>query len=89
MKHVASIALAISFLVGSAPPLPAQPSKEYTDAYRARIQKINARMLRKQIEADCKAKAKKTYSAIHFQKRRTFVEDCTARARLRGLHSSL
>jgi hypothetical protein len=32
------------------------------------------------IEAGCKADAKKYYSAIHFQKRRTFVKHCIDRA---------
>jgi hypothetical protein len=32
------------------------------------------------IEAGCKADAKKYYSAIHFQKRRTFVKNCVNRA---------
>jgi hypothetical protein len=32
------------------------------------------------IEAGCKADAKKYYSAIHFQKRRTFVMNCVNRA---------
>lgn len=32
------------------------------------------------IEAGCKADARKYYSAIHFQKRRTFVKNCVDRA---------
>jgi hypothetical protein len=53
---------------------------KYQDAYRKRIMKINERIQRKQIEAACKAKAKKAFSAIHFQQRRSFIRDCIARA---------
>ena len=52
---------------------------KYQDAYRQRINKINERIQRKQIEAACKAEAKKAFSAIHFRQRRSFIRDCIAR----------
>jgi hypothetical protein len=69
------MALAIYLLVGIAP-LSAQPFGQYFDADRARVQKLLNLRLRKQIEADCKAKAKKFYTAVHFLRRRAYVKDC-------------
>ena len=51
----------------------------YQEAYRQRINKINERIQRKQIEAACKAEAKKAFSAIHFRQRRSFIRNCIAR----------
>jgi hypothetical protein len=67
----------------TAAPEPIKPpttQDNYQDAYRKRIMKINERIQRKQIEAACKAKAKKAFSAIHFRQRRSFIRDCIARA---------
>ena len=75
LKFGPSMALAIYLLVGT-PPLSAQPSGQYFDAERARVQKLLNLRLRKQIEADCKAKAKKLYTAVHFLRRRAYVKDC-------------
>ena len=74
-KFWASIALTIYLFIGTAS-LSAQPSKEYFDADRGRVQKLLNVRIRKQIEAECKRKAKKFYSAIHFQKRGAYVKDC-------------
>ena len=38
----------------------------------------------RQIEAGCKADAKKQYSAIRFNKRRAFVDQCMAKATATG-----
>jgi hypothetical protein len=35
-----------------------------------------ARMLRAHVAAECRAEAQKTYSAIRFNKRRAFVDEC-------------
>ena len=78
-KYCVAIAIGI-FLFVAMEPSSAQPSREYFDSDRSRTQKqMNAR-IRKQMETDCKAKAKKFYSAIHFQKRRAFVKDCIERS---------
>ena len=89
MKNIVFIVLAIAFIAGptaatAQPVAPAATAAEkkqmtYDDAYRNRIKRINDRIRRKQIEADCKAEAKTTYRAIHFQKRRAFVKACIAR----------
>ena len=39
-----------------------------------------SRMLRAHIEAQCKDEAKKAYSAIRFNKRRKFLDDCVSKA---------
>ena len=75
LKLCASIALSLYLLIGILP-LSAQPSRQYFDAERGRVQKLLNVRIRKQIEADCKAKAKKLYSSIHFLKRRAYVKDC-------------
>jgi len=69
------MALAIYLLVGIAP-LSAEPFGQYFDADRARVQKLLNLRHRKQIEGDCKAKAKKLYTAVHFLRRRAYVKDC-------------
>ena len=81
MKKIAALALAIALMAGSSvTPSSAQKStKSYNEAYVDKITKINDRIRRKQIAAECKAEAKKTHSAIHFQKRRSFMKECVAR----------
>ena len=43
----------------------------------------------RQIEAGCKADAKKQYSAIRFNKRRAFVDQCIAKATAAGATQSM
>jgi hypothetical protein len=83
--------LACAFLIAIAAALPAgaQDMRNYeprkADQVRDRINKAwDARLERmraSQIEAECKAKAKKQYWAIRFNKRRAFVQDCIEQAR--------
>ena len=47
------------------------------------------RMWLRQIEAGCKADAKKQYSAIRFNKRRAFVNQCIAKATAAGATQSM
>jgi len=54
-------------LIAASPALAAKPKSNETIWYE-------------RIEAGCKADAKRYYSAIHFQKRRTFVKRCIDRA---------
>jgi len=75
LKFFGLIALALVLLMGIAPSS-AQPAREYFDAERSRVQKLLNVRIRKQIEADCKAKAKKLYSSIHFLNRRAYVKHC-------------
>jgi hypothetical protein len=81
VEKVASLALVVTLLIGtSVTPSNAQKAtKSYDEAYRSRIAGINETIRRRQIRAECKAEAKKAYSAIHFQKRRTFLKECIAR----------
>jgi len=43
----------------------------------------------RQIEAGCKAEAKRQYSAIRFNKRRAFVDQCIAKAAASGSTQSM
>jgi hypothetical protein len=47
------------------------------------------RMWLRQVEAGCKADAKKQYSAIRFNKRRAFVDQCIAKATALGPSQSM
>jgi hypothetical protein len=76
------LALAVLLVVASASAAAAESAKvsvareRINKAWDERIEKIqNAR-----IEAGCKAEAKKTYTAVHFRKRRAFVRDCIEQA---------
>jgi type II secretory pathway component PulF len=83
VKAIAAIALAMMVSVGAEQAALAQSldksTQKYEDAYRNRIDKINQRVRRKQIEARCKEEAKQTYGAVHFRERRAYVKTCIAR----------
>ena len=80
-------ALGVLIVIGAIVSVNAQQVPRSDEVRRERMDKINKvwdeqieRIRRIQIEAGCKAEAKKQYSAIRFRKRRLFVEDCIAKA---------
>ena len=81
------LALAILFLTVVAPAIAQQNTQDRIKSAgeaRDRINKVwderLAMMLRARIESQCKAEAKQAYSAIRFNKRRTFVDECVSKA---------
>jgi hypothetical protein len=78
--------LTLLFLVASVALVQAQDSPKGTHILRQRMliqQKVNKGwderldLIRsQQVAADCKAAAKKRYSAVRFKKRRAFVKNC-------------
>jgi hypothetical protein len=62
-----------------------EPAKKNTFAVPDRINKALderiARLRTAQIEADCKAEAKKQFPGIHWKKRRTFLAACIEQAK--------
>jgi len=83
------LTLAVLLVVVAVVPIRAQESpKSAADVRRERMDKVNKvwdaqieRMRGAQIAAKCKADAKRQYSAIHFKKRRLFVQNCIEQAR--------
>ena len=83
------LALAVLLVVATVAPIRAQENpKSSAEVRRERMDKVNKvwdaqieRMRDAQIAAKCKADAKKQYSAIHFKKRRLFVQNCIEQAR--------
>ena len=73
------LVLAIVLLVMAPATLGAQ-EKSKAAAARDRVNTMLderlARMLRAHVTAECRAEAEKTYSAIRFNKRREFVDEC-------------
>lgn len=78
------LVLATLLFAAVAVPAGAQDTPRKPDQVRERINKAWDARLEKirdmQIESKCKAESKKQYSAIHFRKRRAFVQDCIAEA---------
>ena len=78
------LALAVLLVVAAAAPAGAQQKARSSSEARERINKVwderLQRMLHARIEAGCKAEAKRNYSAIRFNKRRMFVDECIERA---------
>jgi hypothetical protein len=70
----------------AASPSFAQEQRRDRKQIQSRINKVwdqqIERMRRAKIEADCKAEAEKAYSAIRFNKRRQFREECVSKASL-------
>ena len=83
------LALVVLLVVAAVALLRAEENpKSSADVRRERMERINKvwdaqieRMRGAQIAAKCKADAKKQYSAIHFKKRRLFVQNCIEQAR--------
>ncbi len=83
------LACAILIAIAAMAPAGAQDMRDIEprkfDKTRDRINAaLDARLERlrvAQIEADCKAAAKKEYWAIRFNKRRAYVQDCVEQAR--------
>jgi hypothetical protein len=77
-------ALAVLLLVAATAPSGAADEPKNSLKARDRINKVWDERLAKirdnQIEAKCKADAKKQYAAIRFKKRRLFVQDCIEQA---------
>jgi hypothetical protein len=88
-----SLVLATLIILAVADSAPAQEKVKRGDEVRARINRTWDEGLRRiwlrQIEAGCKADAKKQYSAIRFNKRRAFVEQCIAKATATGPTQSM
>ena len=76
--------LALLVIVATAIPAGAQNAPSKAERARERINKgwdaQLERMREAQIASRCKAESKKQFSAIRFNKRRTYVEDCIAQA---------
>jgi hypothetical protein len=74
-------------------PVTAQENVKRGEQVRERINRAwdegLKRMWFRQIEAGCKADAKKQYSAIRFNKRRAFVKQCIAKATAAGTSQSM
>jgi len=88
------LVFAVLFVVAVAAPAAAlENAKSAVEARRERINKTWDEGLKKiwfrQIEAGCKADAKKQYSAIRFNKRRQFVEQCVDNATASGAMQSI
>jgi hypothetical protein len=75
------LVLAIVLLVMTPATLSAQ-EKSKAAATRDRVNTMwderLARMLRAHVTAECRTEAQKTYSAIRFNKRRAFVDECVS-----------
>lgn len=78
------LALAVLLVVAAAAPVSAMEKVKRSIEVRERINNVWDERLKKtlhaRIEASCKAEAKKNYSAIRFNKRRVFVEQCIEKA---------
>jgi hypothetical protein len=78
------LVLATLLVAAAVVPAEAQDAPRKADQARERINKAWDARLEKirnmQIESKCRAEAKTQYSAIHFRKRRAFVQDCIAQA---------
>jgi hypothetical protein len=77
------LTLAAVVLVLASTPLAAQDRAKVTaalDRFNKQADERLARMRRVHIESECKAEAAKAYSAIRFNKRREFVDDCVRNA---------
>lgn len=80
-KHLALAVLLVAFATA---PTIAQDNPWGPNDARTRLNKQwderVARMQRALIENQCKEEAKRTYSAVRFNKRRQFVDECIQRA---------
>jgi hypothetical protein len=87
------LAFALLFVVAVAAPAAAVEKANSAVSARERINKVWDEGLKKiwfrQIEAGCKADAKKQYSAMRFNKRRQFVEQCVDNATAPGAVQSI
>ena len=74
------LVLAVVLLVMAVGTLGAQEKSKAAAATRDRVNKMwdeqLARMLRAHVTAQCREEARKAYSAIRFNKRREFVDEC-------------
>jgi hypothetical protein len=80
MRHV----FAILFVVAAAAPASATDKSKAAEVPERINKAWDERLDKMQLartQAACKAEAKKKYSAIHFRKRRAFVQDCVEQAR--------
>ena len=81
-------ALAALFVVAAVVPTSAEENpKSSAEVRRERIDRVNKvwdaqfeKIRDAQTAAKCKADAKKQYSAIHFKKRRIFLQNCIVQA---------
>jgi ERCC4-related helicase len=76
--------VALPVIIAAAAPAGAQSAPNKSEQVRERINKAWDERLEKmreaQIASRCKADSKQQYSAIRFNKRRIYVEDCIAQA---------
>jgi len=78
------VLLVVAAVLVAAAPSFAQEQRKDRKAIQDRVNKVwdqqLERMRRNKLEADCKAEAEKAYSAIRFNKRAEFKEECIKKA---------